>query len=412
MADEGEPAPPIGGPKSRVTTSRRPPLDISSLHVDVNRPAAVISIGTKIIRSGYSGEFEPRVQALTESLLPGDDLETITTCKDAAEAIVARLFNTIFHRHLLLLPKGTKVVIVESLFAPTKLRDLYCRVLIEQLQVAQVSFLPSALTATFPFNVKNALVVELGASGLLVTPIHTGTTLINQAIYSPRGYASVVEKVRHQLGKHARIRLADGQLRATTDDDWATDYARETADRFAHEHSFCTSFERARSLENPDTLQPQLPELALDFGPHKLLVPGWLRETGYEVLFEECDGNETIPLHKAIHQTIRNCPIDIRATLLENILVCGGMGHVRGLYARLRDEVTAINAQSGTLPNAHPKFHRFDEARVEALLPWIGASMLADCDYGLKNRSISDEQWGQLKHVPDWPDHMMVERGP
>ncbi|KAI0005460.1 actin-domain-containing protein [Russula compacta] len=73
-------------------------------------------------------------------------------------------------------------------------------------------------------------------------------------------------------------------------------------------------------------------------GHGTLIVPGWIRERGAEVLFEGGDVDES-----SVAETILNCllkvPVDLRRTLASSILVTGGTAMLPGFIPRLHTEL-------------------------------------------------------------------------
>jgi actin-related protein 10 len=73
-------------------------------------------------------------------------------------------------------------------------------------------------------------------------------------------------------------------------------------------------------------------------GHGTLIVPGWIRERGSEVLFEGGDVDES-----SVAETILDCllktPVDLRRTLATSILVTGGTAMLPGFIPRLHTEL-------------------------------------------------------------------------
>ncbi|KAH9964476.1 actin-domain-containing protein [Russula dissimulans] len=87
-----------------------------------------------------------------------------------------------------------------------------------------------------------------------------------------------------------------------------------------------------------------------------LIVPGWIRERGSEVLFEGGDVDES-----SISETILDCllkiPVDLRKTLASSILVTGGTAMLPGFIPRLHTELIraiATSPSSSARPPARP----------------------------------------------------------
>lgn len=78
-----------------------------------------------------------------------------------------------FLRKLLSSVKERRVVIVESLLNPTKMRNLIAKILFEcpSLGTPSILFAPSHLLNTLPFNAKIALVIDVGYKEAVIFPV-------------------------------------------------------------------------------------------------------------------------------------------------------------------------------------------------------------------------------------------------
>ncbi|KAL1410979.1 Actin-related protein 4 [Vanrija albida] len=76
---------------------------------------------------------------------------------------------------------------------------------------------------------------------------------------------------------------------------------------------------------------------------------------------------EVVPLSQLVHDSIMACDVDVRASLLQNIVVVGNTFLTRGLTERLDIELAAL------LPSQKIKVNAFERK----FAPWLGGSILA-----------------------------------
>ncbi|VDB99282.1 unnamed protein product [Peniophora sp. CBMAI 1063] len=82
-------------------------------------------------------------------------------------------------------------------------------------------------------------------------------------------------------------------------------------------------------------------------GMGTLVIPGWIRERGAEVLFEGGDVDES-SMAEIILESLLKVPVDLRRTLASSILVTGGTAMLPGFIRRLHSELLRAIASSGS----------------------------------------------------------------
>ncbi|KAI0067847.1 actin-domain-containing protein [Artomyces pyxidatus] len=90
-----------------------------------------------------------------------------------------------------------------------------------------------------------------------------------------------------------------------------------------------------------------VPPVAQQTGTGKgtLIIPGWVRERGAEVLFEGGDVDEA-SVAETILDSLLKVPVDLRKTLASSILVIGGTSMLPGFIPRLHSELMRAIASS------------------------------------------------------------------
>ena len=135
---------------------------------------------------------------------------------------------------------------------------------------------------------------------------------------------------------------------------------------------FVTKQDRSKKLSAPSSSLKPCPDVTYPLDGSKLLtITGKLRETAYEIFFEE--DNDHLCLSTMILDAISKVDVDSRVLLTENILLIGGTTMAPGFKARLRDELykQLKNERYGKFKNIKAfKFHTAPSK--ENYTAWLG----------------------------------------
>jgi len=112
-----------------------------------------------------------------------------------------------------------------------------------------------------------------------------------------------------------------------------------------------------------------------------------------------CEGCHCDTLQEAFLQALESCPVDVRAAVVQNIVVVGGCATLRGLLPRLALEVHSALKQSPKMAalSDRLRFTPLDFAPVCAT--WAGGAVFGSLE-GAGDYSAADFQAG--KPLPDW----------
>ncbi|PSN40530.1 hypothetical protein C0J52_12264 [Blattella germanica] len=164
------------------------------------------------------------------------------------------------------------------------------------------------------------------------------------------------------------------------------DFVNSTVEDIKVRTCFVTSLERSTQLE---TVKPPPDVLYREGGTETFNISGKIRESVYEVLFEQ-DNDQM------------SCPIDMRKPLAENILVIGGTTMAPGFKARLLQELKYLLEQpkySSKLAIKTFKFHK--PPAKENYVAWLGGAIFGGTDM-ITTRSLTKELYLKRNSVPDW----------
>ncbi|KAN0060131.1 hypothetical protein ACQY0O_008105 [Thecaphora frezii] len=186
----------------------------------------VLDIGSRVSKFGFSGEEKPRIIVESVPLAqPSTSLQAAASIdalwdqnielapneqarKDKQALLLARLMQllrTAFLQHLMVDPKQRKVLVLENASMPTIVKEMICKVLLSNLQVPSVSFVPSHLMALVASGRITGLVVECGYHETSILPIYYGRPMTSSCLTTPRASRALNRRLRALLLHHARF---------------------------------------------------------------------------------------------------------------------------------------------------------------------------------------------------------------
>ncbi|XP_005187643.1 actin-related protein 10 [Musca domestica] len=354
------------------------------------KPPVVLDIGSAYTKFGFAAEAYPRKIIPTEVILSssgetkhlfdyGDKLEFYDQMVD--------FLQTIFFKYLLVSPKERKIVVVENVFGQTIIRETLAKALFRHFEVSSVLYVPSHMIALSTLAVPHGVVIDMGYSETTVMPIFSGVQVMQAFQDQKYGGRAVQEEIKRML-------VATGVREELLSESVLEDIKVRTC--------FVTKLERAQSyLKNEPPQAP--PDVDYPIGDEAIItVPGKVRETAFEIFFEENNDRDSLP--HLIMQSILRCPMDIRRSLMENIFVIGGSAIIMGLLPRLQQELKyLVENDKEYKERLHGdvtfKFHKtIGRPNVTA---WIGGSLCGGTDL-VNTRSLTKEAYMRLERVPDW----------
>ncbi|SPP78834.1 blast:Actin-related protein 10 [Drosophila guanche] len=292
------------------------------------KPPIVLDIGNAYTKLGFAGEAYPRKIMPTEVVLTTTgntkrlfDYEQ----KDELYDQIIDFLQTIFFKHLLVSPKERKFVVVENIFGRTVIRETLARALFVHFDVSSVLFVPAHLIALSTLAVATAVVVDIGYSETSIMPVFSGVQIMSAFKDQSYGGSAIHAEIKRQL-------LETGVKESLLTESVLEDIKVRTC--------FVTTMDRAHSRSRGDENQPKPPP-SVDYiicdNDTMVEVPGLLRETVYEIMFEPNNERDSLP--HLILRSILNCTLDVRKPLVESVFLIGGGSMVQGLLPRLQQEL-------------------------------------------------------------------------
>jgi actin len=337
----------------------------------------VLDNGSGVLKGGFAGEEQPRSVfasviaagrgANQGSTLLGDEAQAATkgyTLSYPIESgIVAdwdgmeKLWRHVY-RELNVAPADQAVLVTEAPLNPKANREKVAEVVFESLGVPAMQLQIQAVLSLYSGGRNDGLVFDSGDGVSHIVPVFDGHTV-------PSSIRRIDIAGRHLTDWMMQL-LSD-----ETDRPFTTSADRELA-RYVKEKScyVAPNFDaELDALEGPAAKEKmmnlELPDgTTINIGRSRFGCP--------ELLFDPSLADKSGQgVQHLICESVAGCPVDIRRTLLSNIVLSGGSTMFPGLEARLTEEVRLL-----TNPRAR------EDVRVIApgerkYSVWMGAALLA-----------------------------------
>ncbi|KAH8298597.1 hypothetical protein KR018_003687 [Drosophila ironensis] len=356
------------------------------------KPPIVLDIGTAYTKLGFAAEPYPRKIMPTQVVLTTTGATKPLLDYATPEQLYDQLVDflqSIFFKNLLVSPKERKFVVVENVFGPSVLRETLARVLFVHFDVASVLFVPVHLIALSTLAVPTALVVDIGYSETSVMPVFSGVQIMSAFRDQSYGGRAVHAEIKRQM-------LAAGVKEGLLSESVLEDIKVRTC--------FVNTFERAQSTASGEEKPQPPPDVDYIVSEHDAVVrvPGRLRESVYEIMFEASMERDSLP--HLVLGSILDCPLDVRRALVESVFLVGGGAMVPGLTARLRKELQHLLATDKLYKerfHGELQFKFYSGVGQQNFSAWLGGSLCGATDL-IQTRSLAKENYLKSEHVPDW----------
>lgn len=344
----------------------------------------VLDIGSAYTKYGYAGESSPRGIIRTEvKCSETKEIRRICDYKDLDDLyqLLVDFLHLLFFRHVVISPKDTRIVILESLLNPTKFRETLVRVMFRHFEVGSLMILSSHSVVTCALGMDTALVLDVGYKEASLIPIYEGVAILKAWQALPLAGKAVHDRI----GEELRAALPDADL------------TEKIIEDIKVRTCFVTTLERSEAMK---TEHPPIPPPDVTYpGVKTLRIPGTIREDAYQILWER--DNDNLSISTMILDAITKCPIDTRKALAENLVLIGGTTMAKGFASRLKSELLTLaksNLYSEKLKINRFKFHNPpSKANYTA---WLGGAIFGIAD--LPARCLTKEDYLKLNRVPDW----------
>lgn len=390
----------------------------------VDKAPVVLDIGAYYTKCGFSGEGSPRAIFPTQLRSPsglslpwylhlGEESPDLIVYSDAFES----LLHDVYYRHLQVTPSSRDVIICENLLFPNVFRRLLIHILFEKLRVPSISFLPSQLLPLLPLKKQTALVVDYGYSQVTVLPVFEGYGLLNAMGFSQQGDVVIHEQILKGLESSARVvsgtqvnkRIIQGailkelnvfsvhlgQIRIRLSH-CPTEKAHLKQTRLQLEKQSKGTFEHPSVWKYPEDPAPP-PVLESSSSPSpappvkrvskedllsyplsiesEFQFPKSVVEDVYDVLFDD----EETSICTLVLNSILKSDVDVRLSLIQNIILTGGGFATPGMQKRFYYELVRTLVKDPAYTSIARLVYEIGILNLKPfrpeLLTWVGASI-------------------------------------
>lgn len=349
-----------------------------------DKQMVIFDIGSAYTKFGYAGESTPRGIIRTEVKCPETkEIRRIYDYNDAEDLyeLLVEFFHALFFRHVVLSPKDSRIVVVESLLSPTLFRDTMAKVLFRHFEIGSLLLLPTHLATISTLGVNTALVLDVGYKEATLIPIFEGTPILKAWQALPLA-GEIVHKCLMKSLKEINPNV---------------DITEKLVEDIKVRTCFVTTLERSSKLGTKDAPTP--PPAVKYPGVKSINIPGEVREKTFEVLWER--DNDNLSISTMILNAILQCPIDTRQTLAENILLIGGTTMTKGFASRLKSELLDLARSNLYAERLKIRTFMFHTAPSKPnYTAWLGGAIFGTVDLPL--RCLTKENYLQSDRVPDW----------
>ena len=365
--------------------------------------AVVFEFGRAFTRCGFVNEHAPRIILRSNCLKRNDNLFEIEDEGDLYDAL--QLFiEPLYFKYLAVNPKDRKVIIVESIFAPTKFRQTLAKVLINYFEVPGIVFVPNHLMTMMTLMCSTGIVVDVGYTECCVTPVIEGITLVDSIHFRDLGGKAIHDRIQSHLIKH-KATISYNGMPFSFDETEIQELTELEIEDIKVRTCFIPSFSRGQEL-----IKARIEKTAVQGSPKDVLyplegrkaltIPGIIRESSAQVLFE-AEGNEAT-ISSLILDVIERCPVDSRKSLASNIILTGGTSLMTGFRRRIKQELeNLVRVRNLPLDSSSLKFHSLPcPANYSS---WLGGAIYGSTE-ATSTRLITKKQLESPKGLltTDW----------
>ncbi|XP_078046717.1 actin-related protein 10 [Augochlora pura] len=349
-----------------------------------DKQMVIFDIGSAYTKYGYTNEATPRGMVRTETICSETkQVRNIYDYKNTEDLyqLLVEFFHCLFFRYVVITPKDARIMILESCLTPSQFRETLAKVLFRHFEIGSLMFLSSHLATISTLGTNTALVLDVGYKEATLIPIYEGVPILKAWQALPLA------------GKAVHMHLMDCLKESLPN----MNITEKVVEDIKVRTCFVTTLERSNKLGTEEALVP--PPAVTYHGVKNIIIPGEVREKAYEILWQRDRDNLCIPA--MILDAILKCPIDIRRTLAENILLIGGTTMAKGFVSRLKSELLTLvksNVYSEKLKIQVFKFHTAPSK--PNCTAWLGGAIFGTVD--LRLRCITKENFLSSNRVPDW----------
>eukprot|EP00941_MAST-03F_sp_MAST-3F-sp1_P002703 g2703.t1 len=366
--------------------------------------AIVGDLGSEIGKVGYASEDYPRdLQPTCVGVVGSDEyyfgdaarrrrdnmrIESMYSKTDGSICdwnLAEKLWEDIYcPKRLALDATERPLLVVEPTDTSRENREKHGELLFEKIGVPALYFAREALLSAFSCGRSNALVLQIGASGSVVAPIHQGFVLTRSVHRSSLGCLTLTRQTLRLLESKTGVEVLpqyEVQRRENSEQGWSIQKFS-----FPKTHA---SFRKQEQLDVARDVKescfyctaPNIPPATSSYYlPDGTFIEFDAKESSTipELFFQpellpqtEMERSSSIPLQHLLYNCVSGCDAEIRCELLRCIIIAGGGSCTKHLSKRLVSEMQQL------LPSTHKVSVLAPGKLGRKNAPYIGGSILS-----------------------------------
>uniref|UniRef100_M3Y3S8 Actin related protein 10 n=1 Tax=Mustela putorius furo TaxID=9669 RepID=M3Y3S8_MUSPF len=392
------------------------------------KTAVVIDLGEAFTKCGFAGETGPRCiipSVIKKAGLPKPikvvqyNINTEELYSYLKEFIHILYFRWQRHVFIFFFLASLNSYFCTSSFNFSLQKRVYLK-----YKVPSVLLAPSHLMALLTLGINSAMVLDCGYRESLVLPIYEGIPVLNCWGALPLGGKALHKELETQLLEQCTVDTGAAKeqslpsVMGSIPEGVLEDIKVRTC--FVSDLKRGLKIQAAKFNIDGNTERPSPPpnvDYPLD-GEKILHVLGSIRDSVVEILFEQDNEEKSVATLILDSLIQKQCPIDTRKQLAENLVVIGGTSMLPGFLHRLLAEIRYLVEKPKYNKALGTKTFRIHTPPAKAnCVAWLGGAIFGALQDILGSRSVSKEYYNQTGRIPDWcslnnpPLEMMFDVG-
>ncbi|KAI9088321.1 actin family [Phlyctochytrium arcticum] len=394
----------------------------------------IFDIGSLYIKCGFSNEPSPRFVipnaipipytdsregcSMGRKVVPLWDVSVTESDLVRLRKLLPTILRHIYHQCLLVDSKQRKVVLCEDPLLPPRVKTIIADVFFTVFKVPHLTFISAPLASLAVLGKTSGLVVNCGFLETTVLPVYDGRPLTSNVTIIRVAGQAINHRLQELVGRYGSYQSLDQanpvcpvphHIISTLDlgawEQMKTQllFIGNRPTTTEHIGPAAASSEQLPSTSYETRYESNAASLSFPLPNHQgsIILPGWIRERAAEVLYEGDEDDRSIASIAA--EAVAQCPTDVRADIMQNILICGGTGMMPGFLVRYQDELMhaieerpryqKLKRLAAKVKLAHPVF-------ASSCMAWIGASLLIPLS--VHSYEITKEEFQSGKPLSDW----------